>query len=142
MKPCSPSRLEAQALWALNRYRVERGLGPLRHNCQLARAAAFWLADAGAGPVSSRYSGSGLDFQRVLRCMPNPDWSFGYLHLFRGAKTVDELMRLWDRDADSREDLVDPALSEVGLAFGYGDRGREPNWVVITVVDTRSRWIG
>ncbi len=124
-------------LQTANCFRIQHGLKILRLSTALGQAAAHWLSDQ-SGPLSSHRCASGLEIEQILGAKHVP-WRFCYVHVFSGQAEAIAVLERWNQTAKSREDLIDPNLSEIGLAFAY--RGQTPSWVVITVANTRPSWL-
>jgi len=133
----SPADPSADALRAINAARVENGLRPLRMEARLTRLARDHARDM----VKRRYfdtrtpAGTSLE-TRLLRA--------GYAYrraaqqIAVGYRDGGAIADRWLRRADSRQALLNPSFSEIGI--GYAQRGSgmlDHYWSVVLAQPTR-----
>lgn len=125
---CAPvAMVEAEVhLGTINAARADAGLAPLALDATLSRMAqghACDMADRGYFDHTAP-DGSGL-FDRARRAGLS-----GFCHLAeniaRGQRDIPTVMAIWLRSAGHRANLLDPALTHVGLGRASG-----PHWVQV-----------
>ena len=111
-------------------YRAQNGLGPVRVESRLMQAAAAQARAMGerdrighrvAGPLPRRVSAVGYD------------WGSATENLGAGYPSLDTAMQGWKDSADHRENLLNPNVTEIGVAAVRTPPGSEHHtyWALV-----------
>ena len=120
------AKVEASVLAAINEVRAEHGLGPVRPEGRLARAARSHSSDMLARDYFLHESGpEGASFdERVYGFFANrkrPHAIGEILYWGAGdAGAVDDAVRGWLNSAPHRAVLLDGSYTQVGIGLGHG----------------------
>ena len=109
----------------LNAERASKGLQPVRRSSQLTAAAARHARDMSAGPFFSHASANGDTLvDRVRR------QGYGYClvaeNIAQGQASEAEVMAGWMQSQGHRRNILDPGVTEFGLARAPGNY-----WVLV-----------
>lgn len=108
----------------LNRYREKQGLGPLRMDAKLQRAAQWMSDDMAAKDYLSHHDSKGRDpFERLD--------AFGYTYntdkaenVAAGQKTAAEVLKSWQSSRTHNRNMLDPHFTAIGVGFSYGKKSK------------------
>lgn len=108
----------------LNRYRRQKGLGPLRMDRNLQRAAQWMSDDMAAKDYLSHSDSKGRDpFERLA--------AFGYNYntdkaenVAAGQKTAEEVLKAWQSSSGHNRNMLDSHFTVIGIGFSYGKKSR------------------
>jgi uncharacterized protein YkwD len=108
----------------LNRYRKQKGLGPLRVDKKLQRAAQWMSDDMAANDYLSHHDSKGRDpFERMA--------VFGYNYntdkaenVAAGQKTAEEVLKAWQSSSDHNRNMLDAHFTVIGIGLSYGMKSR------------------
>ncbi len=118
---------------AVNAVRAEAGLGPVSAEPRLVCAASAHAADLARREVLDHLGGDGADLARRLSRAGYP-----YLRASENLARADDdpaaVVALWMESLGHRRNLLDGAVSEVGLARDR--RGRGTYWVLVLASPT------
>jgi uncharacterized protein YkwD len=114
LQPVTPIPLDAaRAARLITAYRVENGLAPVRVDSRLMQAAASYARAMGerdrishriGGSLPSRVSAAGYD------------WGAAAENLGAGHASIDDVLAGWRRSAGHRQNLLNPHVTEIGIA--------------------------
>jgi uncharacterized protein YkwD len=107
----SPS--EAQT--AINKYRAQKGLRPLRLNAKLTAAAKAHSQDLAKNDRISHFGSDGSDIEERAR---RAGYSFNLIaeNVGTGQRTPAEVIRGWQQSPSHNENLLLPDAEEMGIA--------------------------
>lgn len=114
LQPVTPVPVDAaQAARLVSAFRAENGLGPVRVEPRLMRAAAAQAEAMGArdrmghnlaGPLSRRVDAAGYD------------WGATAENLGAGYRSLEAAMQGWEESAGHRRNLLNPYVTDLGVA--------------------------
>ncbi|WP_182087122.1 CAP domain-containing protein [Aureimonas sp. ME7] len=126
----------AQGLAAVNAFRAENGLKPLRIDDRLMRAAASQseamarrdkMDHAVAGALPGRVEGAGYH------------WGTTAENIGRGYQSYDAAMVGWINSPGHRKNLLNPNVTEIGFAGAKLAGNPRPYWSQIFAAPSRNR---
>ncbi len=113
-QPVTPIHVDAGSTARLiSAYRAENGLGPVRVDSRLMRAAADYSRLMGERDRIGHKIGASLP-RRVSAA--GYDWGYAAENLAAGYTTVDEAMRGWKASPGHRRNLLSSYATEIGVA--------------------------
>lgn len=128
-------RLREELLEAANRARREHGLGILRRDPRLDRAAQARAEEMAAERWYGHVGPGGQDPDDAVRATGYAFRKLGE-NLAQGATSAEKVTEQWLESPTHRENLLEPRFTRVGLGFvaGEPDSGFERIWVQLFAV--------
>lgn len=114
VQPVKPIPLDAGgAARLISAYRAANGLGPVRVDSRLMKAAAAYARVMGERDKIGHRLGKSLP-RRVSAV--GYDWSYAAENLAASYTSIDDAMRGWKASAGHRRNLLSPRAEEIGIA--------------------------
>jgi uncharacterized protein YkwD len=131
----------AYAARLISAYRAENGLGPVGVDSRLMLAATSYARAMGERDrINHRIGGSLL--RRIQAA--GYDWGAAAENLGAGYDGLSDVMAGWTRSAGHRQNLLNPYVTEIGIAAVAASRGSNyPNyWALILATPRPERGAG
>jgi|GEM_PF-1686616 len=119
---CGMRTMESQVLRLVNQERRRRGAKPLRCHAKLVRASRDWsrqqcrMGSLSHARLSSRFNALGVSWSRIAE------------NVAAGQTSARSVMRSWMTSPGHRRNILNPALTHLGVGFYRCNRGYSIYW--------------
>lgn len=108
----------------LNRYRQKKGLGPLRMDKKLQRAAQWMSEDMAANNHLSHNDSKGRDPFKRLADFGYPYNTVKAENVAAGQQTAAEVLQSWQSSRTHNRNMLDPHFAVIGIGFFYNKKSK------------------
>lgn len=130
--PATPVAVDAEAaVYRVNAFRTRSGLGPVRLNDRLMRAAESQALEMASRDRMSHTVSRGATLSRRVSAA-GYQWAYVAENIGAGYKSLDAAMAGWEASAGHRKNLLLPGVTEIGIAAAHAPGTRHGTfWALI-----------